>query len=95
MKSKKSQPGRSRKNAATSGQARKVPKSFPPVAFLVCPRRKNKPKIQIVVCEKRCREKGICPAYYAYVQPGLFKGSAFSAKRRKAADGTKPPGKRA
>jgi hypothetical protein len=90
MKSEKS-PAKTRKKSAAP--IKKSAKSFPPVPFLVCPRRKNKPKIQPVVCEKRCRDKRICPAYYAYVQPALFKKSDFSSKRTQATTGRKPKGK--
>ncbi len=80
------------KNRGTP-KSKKPARSFPEVAFLVCPRRKNKPKIQPVVCEKRCRDKRVCPVYYAYIQPGLFKGSDFSPKGKKS-EGRKPSRKR-
>ncbi len=94
MKAKKIDPVKAGKKPDPPAGPQKPPKSFPRVAFLVCPRRKNKPKIQPVVCEKRCRDKAVCPAYYAYVQPALFKGSEISPRRRKSAPGAKPSGKR-
>ena len=46
--------------------------SIPSNPFIVCRRRKSQPKVQPVVCEKRCPHVKRCASYRGYVQPGLF-----------------------
>ncbi|MCJ7495367.1 MAG: hypothetical protein MUP68_14185 [Deltaproteobacteria bacterium] len=47
-------------------------KAFPEVSFIVCRRRKNRPKIPPLVCENRCQHIKVCPDYFDYIQPAMF-----------------------
>jgi hypothetical protein len=51
-------------------------KGIPVSKFLVCHRRKNRPQVSPQVCEKRCRHRYRCPAFFDYLQPPLFAESA-------------------
>jgi hypothetical protein len=55
---------------------KKSRKGAPVSKFLICHRRKNRPQVSPQVCEKRCRHRYRCPAFYEYLQPPLFAESA-------------------
>jgi uncharacterized protein YlaI len=40
-------------------------------ATLLCVRKKNQPRVFVVVCEK-CRYRVKCSSYQQYINPGLF-----------------------
>lgn len=39
--------------------------------YLVCPKRKGRPKVALEVC-KACRHSKACPEYFIYRNPPLF-----------------------
>ncbi len=39
--------------------------------YLVCPKRRNFPRINIEIC-RQCPKRGSCPALKQYIQPSLF-----------------------
>ena len=42
------------------------------VPFVICNRRKNRPKIAPLVCETSCKHRSRCPDFYDYIQPAMF-----------------------
>jgi hypothetical protein len=54
------------------------------VPFIICNRRKNRPKIAPLVCEKRCKHRSRCPDFYDYIQPALF--DRYERRRRAEKD---------
>jgi hypothetical protein len=58
---------------------KKSGKGIPVSKFLICHRRKNRPQVSPQICEKRCRHRYRCPAFFEYLQPPLFDESATPA----------------
>jgi hypothetical protein len=54
---------------------KKSKKEIPTTPFLVCKKRRNRPQVSPQICEKKCRHRYRCPAYFDYLQPGLFDDS--------------------
>lgn len=57
---------------------------IPEVPFIICNRRKNRPKIAPLVCEKRCKHRNRCPDFYDYIQPAMF--ARYERRQRKEND---------
>jgi hypothetical protein len=39
--------------------------------YIVCPNKRNAPRVNVLVCRERCPMKEECPAYAEYVQMPL------------------------
>ncbi|MBN1295287.1 hypothetical protein JXA80_00815 [bacterium] len=57
--------------------------------YLVCPKRRNNPRINIEICKVSCRYASRCPAYLTYRQPGLFDGLDCNSRRTVSDSGGK------
>ncbi len=50
------------------------------MSYITCATRKNSPKINVLVCEKKCQHAETCKPYHSYLEakPGNFPANDFS-----------------
>ncbi len=50
------------------------------MSYITCATRKNSPKINVLVCEKKCQHAETCKPYHSYLEanPGNFSANDFS-----------------
>ncbi len=53
------------------------------IVFVVCQRRKSRPMVSPVVCEKRCPRRKNCRSYHHFLQPGLFDPMTLRQMKRR------------